>query len=104
MITLVFIGIRLGAFMGVLGQPTEEKLELMGLFCGLFMKVVHDADSISNLRERESELAKLGGEIRKRNQMIFFSGVENQDFPINRQIGGRWFDETLLEPSQFEMI
>src|SRR5664279_867868 len=82
--------------MGVLGQPTEEKLELMGLFCGLFMKVVHDADSISNLRERESELAKLGGEIRKRNQMIFFSGVENQDFPINRQIGGRSVSYTHL--------
>jgi len=69
-----------------------------------FMKVVHDADSISNSGDRASELAKLGGEIRKRNEMIFFSGVENQAFPINRQIGGRWFDETLFSPAQFEMM
>jgi hypothetical protein len=25
--------------------------------------------------------------------MIFWSGVMNQAFPVNRQIGGRWFDE-----------
>jgi hypothetical protein len=35
----------------------------------------------------------LGDEIERRNNQIFFSGVSNQAFPINRQIGGRWFDE-----------
>jgi hypothetical protein len=32
--------------------------------------------------------------ILERNERIFFHGVANQAFPVNRQIGGRWFDET----------
>jgi len=42
-------------------------------------------------------------EIRQRNQVIFFSGVANQAFPINREIGGRWFDEILNEPKHFDV-
>jgi hypothetical protein len=41
-------------------------------------------------------LEGLGPEIRRRNHAIFFSGVENQAFPIGRAVGGRWFDETLF--------
>ena len=58
-----------------------------------FIDVVHEADCISDEREREQALNELGDEILKRNNMIFFSGVMNQAFPINRSVGGRWFDE-----------
>ncbi len=58
-----------------------------------FIPVVHAADCLTDLRAREDELARLGDEILKRNQMIFYAGVMNQAFPVNRQIGGRWFDE-----------
>jgi hypothetical protein len=49
-----------------------------------------------------AELALLGSEIRRRNQETFFSGVSNQAYPINREIGGRWFDETLHGSKTFE--
>ncbi len=42
---------------------------------------------------RARELDRLGDDILARNNSIFFSGVANQAFPINREIGGRWFDE-----------
>jgi clorobiocin biosynthesis protein CloN6 len=58
-----------------------------------FISVVHDADSIGDSRERARRLETLGEDILRRNEMIFFSGVMNQAFPANRQIGGRWFDE-----------
>jgi clorobiocin biosynthesis protein CloN6 len=58
-----------------------------------FIDVVHEVDCISDERERAQALDGLGDEILRRNNMIFFSGVMNQAFPINRCIGGRWFDE-----------
>lgn len=67
-----------------------------------FLQVVHRIDNINNPVEKNKELAKISGEIKKRNDSIFYSGVANQAFPINRKIGGRWFDaipwdETVLE-------
>lgn len=58
-----------------------------------FIKVVHEVDCIVDEKERGQELEKLGDEILRRNDTIFFSGVMNQAFPMNRSIGGRWFDE-----------
>lgn len=58
-----------------------------------FIGVVHEADCLSDDDERARALAELGDDILHRNNMIFFSGVMCQAFPINRQIGGRWFDE-----------
>jgi clorobiocin biosynthesis protein CloN6 len=55
--------------------------------------VVHQADCIADPKARAAELNSLGDEIYSRNQMIFFSGVMNQAFPVRREIGGRWFDE-----------
>lgn len=58
-----------------------------------FLKTVDAADCLPDPADRERELELLGDEIEKRNRMIFFDGVMNQSFPINRKIGGRWFDE-----------
>jgi clorobiocin biosynthesis protein CloN6 len=55
---------------------------------------VHAADSVVNPEERRREIERLGDEIQRRNDMVLHSGVANQAFPVNRQIGGRWFDET----------
>jgi clorobiocin biosynthesis protein CloN6 len=57
------------------------------------IRVVHDADCIADPATRSRELNQLGDEIVRRNRMIFETGVINQAFPINRKIGGRWFDE-----------
>lgn len=58
-----------------------------------FLKVVHEIDCISDEKVRENELEKIAPEILKRNNGILFHGVSNQSLPINRTIGGRWFDE-----------
>lgn len=58
-----------------------------------FIDIVHEVDCLPDAASRSVELEKLGDEILRRNDQIFFSGVMNQAFPINRQIGGRWFDE-----------
>ncbi len=58
-----------------------------------FIDVVHELDCIDDQTERNNELSKISGDIQRRNESIFFSGVSNQAFPINRKIGGRWFDE-----------
>jgi clorobiocin biosynthesis protein CloN6 len=58
-----------------------------------FVDVVHEIDCLPDPLERRRELEHIGDEILRRNEQIFFSGVMNQAFPINRQIGGRWFDE-----------
>ena len=34
--------------------------------------------------------------------MILFGGVMNQAFPINRGIGGRWFDEMGWDAEELE--
>ena len=59
----------------------------------MFIDVVHEAASIAEPATRARELDRLGDEILARNTSIFFSGVANQAFPVNREIGGRWFDE-----------
>ncbi|MGC2184596.1 MAG: cobalamin-dependent protein [Terriglobales bacterium] len=63
---------------------------------------VHEADCLEDAGERKRALAEFGDEILSRNQMIFFSGVANQAFPINRRIGGRWFDEMGWAPEILE--
>ena len=67
-----------------------------------FLAAVHEADSHSDPAERRRELEILGEEILSRNNMIFYSGVMNQAFPVNRQIGGRWFDELGWESQALE--
>jgi len=67
-----------------------------------FIDVVHEVDCIAHQHERARELERLGDEILHRNNMIFFSGVMNQAFPINRDIGARWFDEMGWEPGDLE--
>lgn len=67
-----------------------------------FIAVVHEIDCIPDQDAKERELAGLKDEIRKRNNSIFFGGVANQAFPINREIGGRWFDEMLFDVSVLE--
>lgn len=57
-----------------------------------FLQVVHEADSLAE-PDRTAALAALGDDIQRRNDLIFFHGVANQAFPLNRQVGGRWFDE-----------
>jgi hypothetical protein len=58
-----------------------------------FIDVVHDADSRSDEPSRAAALRELGPEILARNPKLLSSGVVNQAFPVNRDIGGRWFDE-----------
>jgi clorobiocin biosynthesis protein CloN6 len=58
-----------------------------------FIDVVHDADSRSDEPSRAAALRELGPEILARNTKLLSSGVVNQAFPVNRDIGGRWFDE-----------
>lgn len=58
-----------------------------------FVREVHAADCIADPRARKQALAPLGPEILARNNEILFSGVANQAFPVNREVGGRWFDE-----------
>ncbi|MEJ7729307.1 MAG: cobalamin-dependent protein [Polyangiaceae bacterium] len=63
---------------------------------------VTEADALPSERERALALRPLEGEIRKRNQAIFFGGVSNQAFPLARSIGGRWFDETLWDDAALD--
>ncbi len=65
---------------------------------GALLERVHAADSVADASERDRRLAELAPEIRQRNHAMFSGTVENQAFPINRAIGGRWFDETLFSP------
>ena len=54
---------------------------------------VHEADCIEDKNVRARELAALGPAILERNNAVLYSGVMNQAYPINRDIGGRWFEE-----------
>lgn len=65
---------------------------------------VHEADCLEDAADRNRALAEFGDEILRRNKMIFFSGVANQAFPINRGIGGRWFDEMGWPPEVLERV
>ncbi len=58
-----------------------------------FIDVVHEADSIVEPAQRARALGELGEGILERNEMVLFGGVQNQAFPMHREIGGRWFDE-----------
>ncbi len=58
-----------------------------------FNRIVHEADCIPDAVARARELDGIGDEILRRNNMVLYSGVMNQAVPINREIGGRWFDE-----------
>lgn len=69
-----------------------------------FNAAVYAADEIADPRDRARALAELGPDIRRRNHDIFFSGVANQAYPVNRSIGGRWFDETLWSSREFEDV
>jgi clorobiocin/coumermycin A biosynthesis protein CloN6/CouN6 len=66
--------------------------------------IVHEIDCISDPKVRLRELGQISDEIKKRNDSIFFSGVANQAFPVNREIGGRWFDEFLYDEAVFESL
>ena len=59
-----------------------------------FIATVHEVDCIADEKERARELEGLADDILRRNEMVLFSGVANQAFPLNREIGGRWFDES----------
>jgi clorobiocin biosynthesis protein CloN6 len=67
-----------------------------------FIDVVHEADCLGNPVDRTRAMEKLGDGIVERNQAIFSSEVANQAFPINRKIGGRWFDEMGWTPAQLD--
>lgn len=58
-----------------------------------FGDIVHEADCIPDPDGRRRALEELGDEILRRNNDVLFAGVKNQAFPVNREIGGRWFDE-----------
>jgi clorobiocin biosynthesis protein CloN6 len=69
-----------------------------------FIPMVHEVDCLTDKVVREAELESLGDEILRRNNLIFFSGVMNQAVPINRTIGGRWFDEMGWDSETFESL
>jgi clorobiocin biosynthesis protein CloN6 len=69
-----------------------------------FMEVVHEIDCISDKATRMREMENIGDDILERNNLVLFSGVSNQAFPVNRQIGGRWFDELGWEESVLDTI
>ncbi len=58
-----------------------------------FNREVFAADSLADPADRARALDALGDDILKRNDMVLFHGVANQALPVNRQVGGRWFDE-----------
>ena len=57
-----------------------------------FIDVIHRIDNIRDERERNRELRAVEEEIYRRNQEVFFKGVLNQAFPVERKHGQRWFD------------
>ncbi len=67
-----------------------------------FIPVVHEVDCITDARDRARQLDLLGDEIVRRNNLVLFGGVMNQAFPLNRHIGGRWFDEMGWDASVLE--
>jgi len=63
---------------------------------------VHTADCIADKDTRARELAGLGSAILERNNGVLYGGVMNQAFPINRDIGGRWFEELGWDPAELD--
>ncbi len=68
-----------------------------------FMKVVHEVDCIADAKVRARELDAIGDEILARNRKMFNGSTANQSFPVDREIGGRWFDE-ILHAADFEPV
>lgn len=64
-----------------------------------FGREVLAADSLLDPADRARALESLGDEIERRNELVLFAGVANQAMPINRQVGGRWFDELGWDPA-----
>jgi clorobiocin/coumermycin A biosynthesis protein CloN6/CouN6 len=69
-----------------------------------FLGAVHEVDSLTDAADRRRGLEALGDEIERRNDQVLFHGVANQALPVNRQIGGRWFDELGWEPSELDRV
>jgi clorobiocin biosynthesis protein CloN6 len=67
-----------------------------------FVRTVHAADSLPDAGDRARALEELGDEILRRNNQVLFAGVANQALPINRQVGGRWFDELGWSPAELD--
>jgi clorobiocin/coumermycin A biosynthesis protein CloN6/CouN6 len=86
---LMEMKMELGFLPRSLVQPYLRKID----DAASFVPIVHAADCLENPAERAKALDELGDEILKRNNEILLHGVANQAFPVNRQIGGRWFDE-----------
>jgi clorobiocin biosynthesis protein CloN6 len=58
-----------------------------------FLPVVDEIDRLQDRSERARQLDRIGDEIVERNRLVLSPFVDNQAFPVRRQIGGRWFDE-----------
>lgn len=84
-----------GLFPGGVIEPILRRMDDALEFIG----VVHEIDSLPDEQARKRELQGISAEIYKRNQGLFFSGVLNQALPVNRKIGGRWYDEIPWEES-----
>ncbi len=69
-----------------------------------FIDVVHEADCLEDPRARASALDALGDDIEARNRSVLFGGVMNQALPINREVGGRWFDELGWSPAVLDGV
>ena len=80
---------ELGFLPNTFVQPYLRKID----DAAAFVPLVHAADCLENLEDRAKALDELGDEILKRNNEVLFHGVLNQAYPVNREIGGRWFDE-----------
>lgn len=107
---LTFVGYaavkRLAQFKGELGvfpSPILEDVIRRIDDAVEFMGVVHEIDCLPE-KERERELSRVSADIRRRNDQVFFTGVANQAFPLNREIGGRWFDETLFDDAELAAL
>ena len=69
-----------------------------------FLPIVHEADSLADPEDRRRALEGLGSEILRRNRQIITPRVTNQGFPIQRAIGGRWFDEFGWSPAALDAV
>ena len=69
-----------------------------------FLPIVHAADSLTDPADRRRALEGLGSEILRRNRQIITPRVSNQGFPLQRAIGGRWFDEFGWSPAALDAV
>jgi clorobiocin biosynthesis protein CloN6 len=88
---------ELGLLPGSVAQSVVDKID----DAMKWIQIVHEIDCIHDPVTHRRELDAVGDEILARNNSVFFSGVANQSFPVNREVGGRWFDELLQEPTAF---